>query len=331
MRKDLQLNRWTAVLLMTISAGACAGLSAPRTTVTDPSQLDLRTLWVEPTDLGSRNLFEGPGGRANAPPESGRFEILTEDTKGYSRGYDVRGPQGVKWSVKIGKEAQPEVAVSRVLWGMGFYQPDNYLVVNPQLTGASAPTGDLGMARFRRNNESEEVVGEWSWYENPFVGTKPFQALIVANLMLNNWDWKTSNNKIYNLHDARTEPRQVYVVRDLGASLGKTAFPTFLRLTPARALKQGSRNEVADFEEQGFIKEIDGQRVKFHYRGIHQKIVDTVTVDDVVWTCRLLARISDEQWLDAFRAGGFTPGEQERYVQKLKSKIRDGLALGGPA
>ena len=71
--------------------------------------------------------------------------------------------------------------------------------------------------------------------------------------------------------------------------------------------------------------------MRFHYNGIHQKIVDTVTVDDVVWTCRLMARISDEQWRDAFRAGGFAPGEQQRYVEKLKSKIRDGLALAGPA
>ena len=111
------------------------------------------------------------------------------------------------------------------------------------------------IARFRRDSEDREVVGEWSWYENPFVGTQPFQGLVVANLMFNNWDWKTSNNKIYDLHDAREGPRQVYVVRDLGASLGKTSFPSFLRWTPTRAMAQGSRNDVDGFEHQGFIKE----------------------------------------------------------------------------
>jgi len=121
------------------------------------------------------------------------------------------------------------------------------------------------------------------------------------------------------------------VVRDLGASLGKTSFPKFLRLTPMRGFGQGSRNDVAGFEEQGFIKGVDGQRVRFHYNGIHPKIVNTVTVDDVVWTCRLMARISDAQWQDAFRAAGFPEGEQQRYIAKLKSKIRDGLALAGPA
>ena len=330
MRKVFQLNYWGPALLLTAVAGACAPTSAPKSTA-QLSQVDLRALWVEPADLSSRNLFDGPDG-AQAPPPESRFELIAEDNKGYSRGYDVRDRQGVKWSVKVGKEAQPEIAVSRILWGLGFHQPAAYIVTDWQLDGASVPPEDAKLARFRRDREGEEVVGEWSWYENPFVGTQPFQGLIVANLMLNNWDWKTSNNKIYNLHGVQDGgPRQVYVVRDLGASLGKTSFPKFLRLTPMRGLGQGSRNDVAGFEEQGFIKGLDGQRVRFHYNGIHPKIVETVTVDDVVWTCRLMARVSDEQWHDAFRAAGFAPGDQQRYIEKLKSKIRDGLALAGPA
>jgi hypothetical protein len=98
-----------------------------------------------------------------------------------------------------------------------------------------------------------------------------------------------------------------------------------------RGLGQGSRNDVDGFVEQGFIKEIDGEHVRFHYKGIHQALVDTIRVNDVVWASRLMARVSDEQWHDAFRAGGFAPGEQQRYVEKLKAKIREGLALAGPA
>ena len=331
MRKNFQLNRWGAALLLAGVTGSCAGLAPPKTTAADPAQVDLTTLWVEPADLSSRNFFDGAGGRAQAPPDGARFELLAVDTKGYSGGYDVRDRQGVKWSVKVGKEAQPEIAVSRVLWGLGFHQPAAYIVTNWQVEGASLPPADLQMARFRRDSEDQVVVGDWSWYENPFVGTKPFQGLVVANLMLNNWDWKTSNNKIYELRGASEGPRQVYVVRDHGASLGKTSFPKFLRLTPMRGFGQGSRNDVAGFEEQGFIKGLDGQRVRFHYNGIHNKIVETVTVDDVVWTCRLMARVSDAQWHDAFRAAGFAPGDQQRYIEKLKSKIRDGLALAGPA
>jgi hypothetical protein len=330
MRKKLQLNRWAAIAALTAFTGACAGLSAPKLITTDP-KVELSALWVEPPDLATRDFFDGAGGKALAPAEGARYELVAVDTKGYSGGYDVRDAQGVEWSVKIGKEAQPEVTVSRILWGLGFHQPPVYLVHDWTLTGTSVDQRTLRTARFRRDGEDAKVVGEWSWYENQFVGTEPFQGLVVVNLMLNNWDWKTSNNKIYDRPNATEGPTRVYVVRDLGASLGKTSFPSFLKWTPMRGFGQGSRNDVDGFVEQGFIKEVDGEQVKFHYNGIHNRLVDTITVKDVMWASRLMSRVSDAQWRDAFRAGGFTPVEQQRYVEKLKSKIREGLALAGPA
>ena len=330
MRKKFQLNRWGLVVALAAFAASCAGMSAPKLSTHEP-KVELESLWVEPPDLATRNFFDGGFGRALAPAESARFELLAVDSKGYSPGYDVRDARGVKWSVKTGKEAQPEVAVSRILWGLGFHQPPVYLLHDWQLSGATIPEDQLRLARFRRDSEDAKVVGDWSWYENQFVGSQPFQGLLVVNLMLNNWDWKTSNNKIYDLTNSNGGPTRVYVVRDLGASLGKTSFPAFLKWTPMRGMGQGSRNDVDGFAEQGFIKGIDGERVRFDYNGIHRKLVDTITVKDVVWASRLMARVSDDQWRDAFRAGGFTPGEQQRYVEKLKSKIRDGLALAGPA
>jgi len=159
------------------------------------------------------------------------------------------------------------------------------------------------------------------------VTTQPFKGLDVANLILNNWDWKTSNNKVYEPIDRGGGPRRQYVVRDLGASLGKTTFPRFLGWTPLRGMAQGSRNDIDDFEEQGFIRSVEGRRVNFAYRGIHANLVEALTVEDVVWTCRLMARISEQQWRDAFRAAGYDEPRQKRFVAKLKSKIQEGLAL----
>ena len=50
-----------------------------------------------------------------------------------------------------------------------------------------------------------------------------------------------------------------------------------------------------------------------------------LTVDDVLWTYRLMARISDRQWRDAFRAAGYEDAEQRRYISKLKSRLEKGL------
>jgi hypothetical protein len=303
----------------------CAGRTAPRSTVDDPARIELSQLWVEPRDLESRDLFHGPGGQALAPDPSIPYELIAVDNSGYSAGYDVRDKGGIEWSVKLGIEAQPELVASRVLWGMGYHQPPTYLLTKWELVGKQ--TGTQGIARFRRESDDHKVTSDWSWYENPFVATQPFKGLIVANLILNNWDWKTSNNKVYDVAGGSGTPRRRYVVRDLGAALGKTSFPGFLKWTPMRGMGQGSRNDVEDFEEQGFIKRVEGRRVKFDYRGIHNQLVDTLTVEDVVWACRLMARVSDKQWHDAFRAAGYEEAERQRFITKLKSKIREGLAL----
>ena len=100
----------------------------------------------------------------------------------------------------------------------------------------------------------------------------------------NNWDWKTSNNKIYEIKTHEGVSRRVYVVRDLGASLGKTTFPRLLSATPLRGLGQGTRNDIDGFEKQGFVRKVEGQRVTFDYHGIYQPLVGTLTLNDVIWT-----------------------------------------------
>ena len=92
-------------------------------------------------------------------------------------------------------------------------------------------------------------------------------------------------------------------------------------------IAQGNRNNLEDFEEQGFIKAVNGNRVEFDYGGIYKPVVDTVTVGDVVWTSKLLSRLSDQQWNAAFAAAGYAPDQAARFIAKLKSKIAEGLAL----
>ena len=72
---------------------------------------------------------------------------------------------------------------------------------------------------------------------------------------------------------------------------------------------------------------MDGNRVKFDYRGIYRDVIESVTPADVAWTSALMTRLTDQQWDDAFRAGGYTPEERRRYIRKIKEKIGQGLAL----
>ena len=315
------------MVVVTIVLAANVACMRPNVRTTLEPSTDIAQLWEEPVDLEQRDLFHGVGGASLAPSPHTRFEFIAEDRSGYSPGYDVRDAEGLVWSVKLGPEAQPEVAVSRLLWAIGYHQPATYYLSSWTISGGNGGLRPPG--RFRPDLSTWKVVDDWSWYENGFANTRPFRGLVVANLMMNNWDWKTSNNKIYEIRDQDSrESRRIYVVRDLGASLGKTSFPKLLDWFPMRGLGQGSRNDIDDFEAQGFIKRVQGERIDFYYRGIHQNVLETVSRSDVVWTSRLMARLSDAQWQDAFRAAGYRDDQARRFVAKIKTKVAEGLKLG---
>jgi hypothetical protein len=291
------------------------------------TEADLAELWQEPADLVQRDMHGGPGGAGLAPREDGRYEFLAFKTSGTNPGYDVRDGSGRIWSVKLGPEAQAEVAASRILWALGYHQPPTYYLPQFELTGDVG--GVRTQARFRTDVQPWRSASEWSWYDNPFIDTQPFRGLIVAQLVLNNWDLKTPNNRIYESGDPTMRPRRQFVVRDVGSSLGQSRQFLLFSLLRTPGL-QGTKNDIDDFERQGFIKGVDGNRVLFDYRGRNQSLVDHVTVADVVWISERLARIPDGHWTTAFTAAGYSAEIAGRYIRKIKSKIADGLALRAP-
>lgn len=310
-------------LAIVIALVVCARAPQAQPQSTGPADID--ELWQDPSDLLERDLFAGPGGAALAPHATdGTYQFVAFKTTGTNPGYDVRDPAGRMWSVKLGIEPQAEVTASRILWAMGFHQPPTYFVHQFKMTG-----GDVSVvenARFRTDVDPWRPTDEWSWSENPFVNTQPFRGLIVAQLILNNWDLKSSNNRLYEATDPSAKPHRQFTVRDVGSSLGKAKqFRLFTMLGTRGA--QGTKNDVEGFEQQGFIKKVDGDRVDFDYRGLSQSLVDTVRVGDVIWACELLARIPDGHWQAAFKAGAYPQEHADRFISKIKEKVVQGLAL----
>jgi hypothetical protein len=56
-------------------------------------------------------------------------------------------------------------------------------------------------------------------------------------------------------------------------------------------------------------------------------LVEDLEPADVRWICERLSALTDAQWHDAFRAGGYAPALAERFVRRMKQKIKEGLAL----
>jgi len=278
---------------------------------------------MNPDDIATRDLYGGVGGTQNAP-HAVSFEYVKGESLN-SWGYDVVEADGRKWSVKLGEEVQGEVAASRLLWAVGFYQPAVYVVDHWSLTGKHA--GPQPAGRFRLELPDQKNVDIWSWNENPFVGTREFGGLIAMNVLLNNWDYKAQNNKVYELKQPMRDQTRVYIVRDLGASLGMTRKPTNLSWVMGKGHPQGTKGNIDDFERQEFVKGVSGDHVVFDYEGPQTTLLQSVTVEDVHWLCGLLNKLSKEQMLDAFRAGHYDSAIAERYVTKIRAKVAQGLAL----
>ena len=285
----------------------------------DPSQ----ELWVEPADLERRDLFRGPADGPAPPAQNGAFEFVAKDTSGRSPGYDVRDSAGTVWSVKLGPEAQAEVVSSRLLWAIGFHQPPTHYVASWTLKGGPE-AGPQGGGRFRPEIDQWKSLGDWEWAEFPHANTAAYGGLLVAQMIINNWDLKDSNNKV--VERAGATPPRLYMVRDLGASLGSNEQAKWLRWTQLR-IAQGSKNDVEGFEGSGYIDGVEDGFVKFSYSGPNKPLVSKITPAHVRWTSLLFARLSDKQWQDAFRAGGYSPEDTARYVAKFKVKIAQGLAM----
>jgi hypothetical protein len=272
----------------------------------------LAELWIDPGGT-PRNLLHGVGGRAAAPLADARYEILKRDPAGFSITYDVRDDRGREWNVKIGPEAQSEVAASRIVWGLGYHQVPSYFV--ERWTAVEDGRAQVrGGARFRPRGAGLDGKGEWQWRDNPFIGTRPFNGLLVLMMVLNSTDLKDANNEVYEVAKGPREgARRWYVVKDLGASLGETG-----RMEPRR-------NYIDGFEREPFITRVEDGRVAFGFRGRHQDLLKPITTDDVAWTSRRLLSMTDRQWYDAFAAAGYDESVAARYVARIKQKAGEGL------
>ena len=99
------------------------------------------------------------------------------------------------------------------------------------MTGAGGTHVQPG-GRFRLKTQALAKRGEWSWQQNPFVGTRPYQGLLVILLMFDSSDLKNVNNQLYEMRSPCEPPRLWYVVRGLGTSLGRTRGATPTRHAP---------------------------------------------------------------------------------------------------
>jgi hypothetical protein len=299
-------------------------------------------LWRNPTDITSRNLFYGPGGKDHQP--QGRFTFTKEDLDGTSPKFVVRDQDGVKWKVKLGSEARPETVASRLTWGLGYFANEDYFVSDLQVqdlpphlhrgqkfvakAGSASNIGSVPNVRLKRYLKDGEKSGNWAWSQSPFTGTRELNGLRVLMALLNNWDLTDENNATYE-EESDGAPREVFMVTDLGSTFG----PGRLTWPLSR-----SRGDLSAYRHAKFITKttpdfVDFQtpgRPSFFFLFTPREYSDKLQIRwigrripraDAKWLGQLIAQLSPEQIRDAFRAAGYSVQEVEGFAQVVESRI----------
>jgi hypothetical protein len=301
-------------------------------------------LWRQPTDINSRNLYYGPGGKADQPDTVFTFE--KEDSKGSNPKFDVRDENGVKWKVKLGEEARPETVASRLVWAAGYFTNEDYFLPSLKVEGLPnrlhrgqkllAPDGTFHNVRLKRYLSDEKKIGEWSWRNDPFTGTKEWDGLCVMMALINNWDLKDENNAVYEKRSEETgEIEHVYLVSDLGASFGTTGLNRTHNI---------SKGNLQSYSRSRFIRKVTPYYVDFNVPSRPSLVVllnpheffsrlrlewigRHIPRDEARRMGQLLVRLSPDQVRDAFRAAGYSPAEVEAFTGVVERRIGELNAL----
>src|SRR5215470_1805041 len=129
-------------------------------------------LWREPTDIASRNLYDGPGGASMKPDLSHVTFIRDQAHGGYSINYRVRDGSGNVWVAKLKEEAQPETAAVRLVWAVGYITEINYLVPCVKIEGAPdkkvkhCEGGGFANVKFEARPKHVKRLTSWQWSNN---------------------------------------------------------------------------------------------------------------------------------------------------------------------
>jgi hypothetical protein len=309
----------------------------------------VNVIWKNPGEMSRRNLYYGPGSASLAPAPPFRF--IEEDTSATTPKFKVSDARNVEWSVKLGIESQSETVATRLVWAAGYFAEESYYYPRTRISnfkklsrGSDSfdASGNVRAARFEPRRPNIKRGDPWDWRVNPFTGTKELNGLKVMMILLNNWDVKKENNRVLVAAFPGQQRQEFrYVVTDLGATLGR-----------AGALgEKRSKNNVNDYVTSKFIDGVDDGMVDFDSdltpKGLgvlaavfppaflkqqaKDDAMQDIPVAHAYWIGSHLARLSNNQLRDAFRAAHHDSATVEWYVRAVRNRINELVRLRDPS
>jgi hypothetical protein len=281
-------------------------------------------LWRDPGNVETLDFRYGIGGEAMAPKPP--FTFVEEDPSGSTPKVHVRDSNDRHWVIKFGQEASPDTFCTRLAWAVGFYAEPNYVVPKGVIEGVGNlqrahkdidSKGNFENGRFQLRTKDPKFLKtvNWSWTDNPFIGTPELGGLKVLMMLLSDWDNKDArdaekrgtNTAIYQ-HDKLL----YYFIDDWGGAMGNWGkYFTRSKWNADSFMKQSS----------DFVAWKDGE-LRWGYVGQHSDLLrEGVKPSDVRWLMQYLGRVTDDQLRTGLLSSGASEKETETYVQALRIRI----------
>ena len=292
-------------------------------------------LWRNPGRIVDENLYYGQGGKSGCPVPP--FQFVEEDRHGSTPKFDIRDAAGTKWRVKLGSEARPEVVASRLLWAVGYFAQEDYVLPSADVAGLHVRRGrkyihgeHITDARFARKADGQKKIAIWRWKKNAFTGTRELDGLRVMMALINSWDLKDENNAVY----VDKKGGQIFLVSDPGAAFGRTGLhftngPSKDNLPAYKKSKFILRKTATtvDFATPApswsLLAETLGLGLKqFLRRQRMLWIGHNIPIEHAKWIGGLLGQLNHQQLADAFRAGSYPPDQIEEFVKVVEGRIQ---------
>lgn len=250
----------------------------------------------------------------------------------------VKDANGDEWEVKWGAEAFASPFSSHLAWSCGYFVETEYFVPNGVVSGVRKlkragsslkQDGTFHDARFQLRAKEPKFIKDsnWTWTNNPFLGTPQFNGLRVLMMLVSNWDAKDARNfgedgaghgrADSNLAIFETEhPKEyLYFVSDWGATLGKWS--------PVPLLRTKWDSKGFSSQSQDLVKGVQNGEVQWGYAGTHgADITKGIRVTDVQWLMRYLGQLTDAQIRRGLAASGATGEDLDLYARALRDRIQ---------
>jgi hypothetical protein len=325
--------RWLTFLLLVSQTAFSEDILVKAFTAAPLIRQGKYTLWRDPGRVQAIDFRYGVGGPELVPKPP--FQFVDEDLSGTDAKIKVKDSNDRTWVVKLGHESRPDTFCTRLAWSLGYYVEPNYLVADGVIEGVKnlqrarkeiEPDGRFQNGRFQLRTATPKYLRsvDWSWDENPFLGTPELGGLKIVMMLLSNWDNKDnrdaesrgSNTAIFQQNE-----HLFYFIEDWGGAMGNWG----------KYLTRSKWNSKSFLHQSSEFVRLDGGEIRWGYSGQHTALLKRdIRPSDITWLLKYLEPVTDTQLRTGLLSSGASEEETRDYVQGLRLRIQQLQHVAAP-